>query len=291
MKKLGGPAGFTEFRKSLAMYGKGGVVGGDGLGSFIGKLASKGKDIFQGAAAGIVRPLVNEIRGFVNSHLPTDGFSGLMRGGANTILDKLMNWVSGKDKEIGNIGGAGGAIGWAMMKTLIGARFPGLQMISGFRPGARTLSGHPSYHSVGRAVDYPPVRALALWIRQTFGSKTKELISPWNDLNLHNGRPHHYTGDVFAQHAGTGRFKGNAHVHWAMDSASTVQPGWFTGYNGTGKPETLVNKDLLGPTLQIDNVTIVIQGSPDPRVTAKVVRDELIKLGKRNGGSIGLPKS
>jgi len=286
MKKLGGPAGFNEFRKSLAMYGNGGIVGGDGLGGFAGKIASKTKDIFQGIAAGAVRPLVNEIRSFVNKRLGTEGFSGLMRGGANTILNKLMAWVSGKDKEIGNIGGAGGNVGWAIMRTLIGAKFPGLNMISGYRPGAHTLSGNLSYHALGRAVDYPPVRALALWIRQTFGSRTKELISPWNELNLHNGRPHRYTGAVWNQHNFAG---GNAHVHWAMDSASVVQPGWFTGYNGTGRPETLVNKDILGPTMHIDKVEIIIQSTGYTDRDVKKIRDELLKIGDRNGGRSGLP--
>ncbi len=286
MKKLGGPAGFNEFRKSIAMYNKGGIVGGDGLGGFIKNLGSKTKDIFQGIAGTAIKPLVNEIRSFINKGLPSDGFGGLMRGGANTILNKLVGWVAGKDKEIGNIGSSGGSVGWAIMRTLIGAKFPGLNMISGFRPGAHTLSGNLSYHAMGRAVDYPPVRALALWIRQTFGARTKELITPWNELNLHNGQPHKYTGAVWNQHNFAG---GNAHVHWAMDSASTVQPGWFTGYNGTGKPETLVNKDLLGPSVKIDNVQIIIQGTGYTDQDVKKIRDELLKLGKRNGGQSGLP--
>jgi tape measure domain-containing protein len=285
MQKIGGPRGFQEFRASLAQYGNGGVVGGDGPGSWFKSLVNKGKDIFQGVAGSVIKPLVNSLRGFINDHLPSGGFSGLMRGGANTILDKLMSWVSGKDKEIGSIGGAGGAMGWAAMRALISGRFPGLGMISGFRPGARTLTGNRSYHSVGRAVDYPPVRALAQWIRGTFGAKTKELITPWQDLNLWNGKPHRYHGAVWNQHNFAG---GNAHVHWAMDTASEVDPGWFLGYNGTGKPETLVNADKYGGN--VFNVAINVNGAGDPKRVAKEIRDELIKLGDRNGGRTGLPK-
>lgn len=285
MKRLGGPRGFQEFRQSLAMYNKGGIVGGDGEGWF-NSLKSKAKDIFQGMAGTVIKPLVKMARQFINAGLPGDGFTGLMRAGSHTMLDKLVGWVSGKDKEIGAIGGAGGAIGYRAMQALIRGRFPTLGMISGFRPGARTLSGNRSYHSMGRAVDYPPVLALAQWIRGTFGARTKELITPWNNLNLHNGQPHRYTGAVWNQHNFAG---GNAHVHWAMDDISTVQPGWFTGYNGTGKPETLVNADKI-PTGPI-NVTININGAQDPRLIAKTVRDEIINLSRRNGGRAGLPKS
>lgn len=287
MDKLGGPSGFNEFRKSLAMYNGGGIAGsggvGDGIGGWFKSLASKGKDIFQGIAGKVISPLVSSIRGFINNNLQGGGMSGLMRGGANTILNKLVGWVTKKDKEIPSIGGAGGVgMGYRAQQALISRAFPGLGMISGFRPGARTLSGNQSYHAIGRAVDYPPNRALALWIRSNFGAKTKELITPWNELNLHNGRPHRYTGAVWNQHNFPG---GNAHDHWAMDGISTVQPGWFKGYNGTGKPETLINKDLLstGP------ITINIYGATDPARVAKQVRDELVKLGKRNGGSVGLP--
>jgi tape measure domain-containing protein len=286
MRRLGGPRGFQEFRASLAQYGKGGVVGGDGPGSWFSSLASKGKEIFQGVAGSVIKPLVSSLRGFINNHLQGDGVSGLMRGGGNTILDKLVSWVSGKDKEIGSIGGNGGAIGWAAMRNLISGRFPELGMISGFRKGARTLSGNQSYHALGRAVDYPPNRALAQWIRGTFGAKTKELITPFQDLNLHNGQPHRYTGAVWNQHNFAG---GNAHVHWAMDTASTVDPGWFMGYNGTGKPETLVNADKFGSGLTIENVTIVVQGTGYTDQDIKKIRNELIKLGKRNGGRSGLP--
>lgn len=287
MKKIGGPAGFAEFRKSIAMFGKGGVVGakGDGIGSWFKNLASKGKDIFQGIAGSVIKPLVNTLRSFINTHLPSGGFTGLMRGGGNTILDKLVGWVAGKDKEVGDLGslGAGGGegFGWKWMRSVISKRFPGLGMISGFRPGARTLSGNQSYHALGRAVDYPPVKALAMWIRGTYGKVTKELITPWNNLNLHNGRPHRYTGAVWNQHNFAG---GNAHDHWAMDGVSKVNPGWFTGYNGTGKPETLVNKDLLSG-MNFNGATFNIYGVQD----VKSLRDELIKLSKRNGGKSGLP--
>ena len=290
MKKLGGPAGFAEFRKSIAMYSRGGVVGGDGggVGGWFKSLASKGKDIVQGLAGTAIKPLVNSIRNLINKGLGADGFPGLMRGGANTILDKLVGWVAGKDKEVGQLGNAGGSVGWAIMRTLIGAQFPGLHMISGFRPGARTLTGNVSYHALGRAVDYPPVRALAQWIHNTFGAKTKELITPWQDLNLHNGKPHHYTGAVWNQHNFAG---GNAHVHWAMDGVTDLAPGLNIGWNRTGSTERVVNSDLLGPSIYIENLNVTVGAGAStadaPRI-AQAVRNELLKLNKRNGGRMGL---
>lgn len=177
---------------------------------------------------------------------------------------------------------------WRSMQAAITAAFgKGLRMISGFRPGARTLSGNRSYHALGRAVDYPAVKTLAAWINRNFGRRTKELITPWQQFNLHNGRPHRYTGAVWNQHNFAG---GNAHVHWAMDSASVVQPGWFMGYNGTGKPETLANPervDMGGDTF-VFNVYNQGVGNMTEQ-DAKKIRAEFIRLSKRNGGRAGLP--
>jgi len=288
MRKLGGPTGFKKFRQSLAMYNKGGVVGGDGNG-VINWLGHKAKDIFQGVAGTVIKPVVNQIRNFINSGLSPDGFSGLMRGGANNILNNLVSWVAGKDKEGGAIGGGGGSgMGWQNQMRVLHSAFPGLALISGFRPGAHTLSGNLSYHALGRAVDVPPIKAVANWIRSHYGNSSKELITPWPQLDLRNGKFHDYDDAIDAQH---GVYGNNAHVHWAMDSVSRVQPGWFSGYNGTGRPETLVNKDLIGPTIQIDNVTIVLQGTGYTQQDVKNIRNELLKLAKRNGGVSGLPQS
>jgi tape measure domain-containing protein len=282
--------------KAIAQYSTGGIANFKDGGIFGGavdfgkKILGKGKDFIQGIAAKAVNPLVDIVRRFINSNMSTDGVSGLLRAGGNTILDKFTGWVKGKDKEAPAIGGGGIAGGYRTMQALISRQFPGLRMISGYRPGSRTLSGNTSYHARGRAVDYAPVRALAQWIRSTYGAKTKELITPFQELNLHNGRPHRYTGAVWNQHNWAG---GNAHNHWAMDTASTVPPGWFTGYNGTGKPETLVNSDMIGKGsgVTIEHLEINVYGDvPQTQVRkmTKDIRDELLTLGRRNGGRNGL---
>jgi hypothetical protein len=64
-------------------------------------------------------------------------------------------------------------------------------------------------------------------------ARTRELITPWNSLNIQNGRRHAYSGDVYAQHAGTGRWKGNRHNHWAMANGGTIdEPIFGVGTSG-----------------------------------------------------------
>jgi hypothetical protein len=132
---------------------------------------------------------------------------------SKTKIDK--DWVN----QGGALGSGSGGGGWQWQMRVLRAAFPGLPLISGYRPGSRTLSGNRSYHSVGRAVDLPPRRDVAAWIRSNYGGRTKELITPYNDLNLHNGKPHRYTGAIWNQHNFAG---GNAHDHWAFNQGGLV---------------------------------------------------------------------
>lgn len=133
----------------------------------------------------------------------------------NTKIDE--NWVYGPGG--GSLGNAGGSGGWQWQMSVLHKQFPGLQLISGYRPGSRTLSGNQSYHALGRAVDLPPRRDVAQWIHDTYGKRTKELITPYQDLNLWNGSPHRYTGAIWNQHNFAG---GNAHDHWAFRNGGLV---------------------------------------------------------------------
>lgn len=247
MRKIGGPAGFAAFRQSIAQFADGGIAG---------------------------------IKNQISKGLPDKGFSGLIRGGANRLLSMFQSadWTR---LGAGLAGIVNGMMGYKRQQAVIAARFPGLQMISGYRPGAHTLSGNLSYHALGRAVDYPPSEALAKWIHDTFGRVTKELITPFQQYNLLNGRPHKYTGAVWNQHNFAG---GNAHDHWAMDGVTTVNKGWFTGYNGTGKRETLVNSDLIKGGMTVNLYNPVFSGVQN----IKQLRDEFLQLAKRNGGSSGV---
>jgi hypothetical protein len=118
-------------------------------------------------------------------------------------------------------------------------------VLSKDRPGARTLSGNVSYHARGRAVDFEPSKALAAWWDANYRSRTKELISPYQQYNIHNGRRHRYTGAVWNQHNFAG---GNAHDHIAMRLGGVInEPVWGVGASGRsysfgegGIPETVI---------------------------------------------------
>jgi phage-related protein len=231
-------------------YAKGGRIG-DGIGGFFDNLLKGAK----GAASAVLHPkqAVTKVANAALARIPGGGqIVSLVKGMGKRLIDGIGSYLGSKFSG-GGLGGASVLGGYRGMERLIAGRFPNLHVISDYRPGARTLSGNASYHGAGRAVDYPPVRALAAWIKSTFGAKTKELITPWQDLNLHNGAPHTYTGAIWNQHNFAG---GNAHVHWAarhggligprtgglplFDNGGTLMPGINTVYNGLGRPEPLV---------------------------------------------------
>lgn len=142
-----------------------------------------------------------------------------------------------KIPQIAALGGGAGPGGGQTYKWILDVvhhAFPGLHATSTFRPGAVTLSGNRSYHAVGRAVDWPPSKALAEWVNTHYGHATRELITPWNSLNIKNGARHAYSGEIFAQHAGTGRWKGNAHDHWAMANGGVI-PEHVIGVGRSGR--------------------------------------------------------
>lgn len=234
-------------------YERGGRVGGDGIGDF---MSGVWRGI-KGVGNAVVNPgaTLAKMANTLLSKVPGGGaFRDVVIGMARKVVDGVKGWL-GKNADGGGIGGGSVAGGWRGMQRLISGKFPGLGLVSGFRPGSVTTTGNRSYHSLGRAVDYPAHRPLAAWIKSTYGAKTKELITPWQELNLWQGRPHRYTGSVWQTHNFAG---GNAHVHWAAQNGGrvgrnsgiaqiaradfgsvTLKRGWNLIENATGKPEPL----------------------------------------------------
>lgn len=135
----------------------------------------------------------------------------------------------------GGLGGAGGGMGWQWQMAALRSRFPGLQLISGYRPGAITATGNASWHGKGRAVDIPPRMDVFEWIRGMYGKNTLELIfSPAGGRQLYKGQPHVFSGITKAMHYD--------HVHWAYDQGGWLPPGRSIAQNNTGQPER-----VLGP--------------------------------------------
>jgi hypothetical protein len=140
-----------------------------------------------------------------------------------------------------------GGIGSQDMMRILRQPFPGLDLLSGYRPGSRTASGSLSYHAriaadgdKGRAVDIPPRSDVFNYIHDHFKRLTRELI--WlgdAGRNIHNGQYHRYSQTLLNQHGVAGM--PNAHIHWAMDSGGMLQPGWNPPiWNGTGRPEPVL---------------------------------------------------
>lgn len=175
-----------------------------------------GRDMIRGLTKGLIR---NNPKAFVSR----------VFGGTSKAAAKALGWLIDRGKIgwkalakipmrlwgkfSGFLGGLfgkrGGPGGWKWQMSILRKAFPGLQLISGFRPGARTTSGALSYHARGRAVDLPPSMKVFNWIKSVFGARTKELIfSPAGRRQVHNGRPHMYSGAVRNMHWD--------HVHWAF---------------------------------------------------------------------------
>jgi hypothetical protein len=237
-------------------YGVGDGRGvGDGIGSLLagpgkwlssrlglGRLASKFGD----------NPLVHTVMGAGNR------LKELALGKIQSLMGELF-------------GAGGGSVSTGGLRTgilsVLGAlrsTFGQVGVISGFRPGARTLSGRQSYHALGRAIDIAPVHAWALYLNSRFGSQLRELITPWNELNINNGRPHRYTGAIWNQHNFAG---GNAHIHAAMAGGGIIgEPVFGVGASGRtysfGErgPETVVPGVRRGGDTYVFNFAHPVEG-------------------------------
>lgn len=217
--RSGGVSGVRRFLgDAVAGYADGGIL--DRLGKVASKAREKASDVISGFGnllsdpAGALRSIVDKVLDLVPGRESRFGklAVGVPRKLAKGAIDKVRGFFSGGEDGGNGIDGSSPLGGSAGMMRILRAKFPGLKLISGFRPGSITLGGNRSYHSVNRAVDVPPIRAVAEHIFRNFRSITRELITPWQEFNLHNGKPHRYTGAVWQQHNFAG---GNAHDHWA----------------------------------------------------------------------------
>ena len=104
------------------------------------------------------------------------------------------------------------------------------------------------------------------FIRGTYGKATRELIfSPAGGRQIHNGRPHMYSGITRAMHFD--------HVHWAyrhggpvrsFDRGGVLWPGVNTVVNRTGRPEPVAPTAGRQVTVAAGAVQIIVQGSVSP---------------------------
>ncbi|MEU7609555.1 hypothetical protein [Micromonospora sp. NPDC049204] len=204
-------------------YGRGDGKGiGDGLGSLLTNPAK-----WLGDRIGL---------GGIVGKFGSNPFSKMVTGAAGKAKDFALERVRTLAGELlggsggGSVGAGGLRSGIAGVLASLRSTFGSVPLISGVRAGARTLSGNVSYHASGRAVDLAPVEAWARYLHDTYGPQLKELITPFPQYNLHNGKPHKYTGAVWNQHNFAG---GNAHVHAAMARGGTItEPIFGVGQSG-----------------------------------------------------------
>lgn len=125
-------------------------------------------------------------------------------------------------------------------------RSDGLSVTSGLRPGAHTISGGLSYHATGNAIDMAGpnagMRAFAQTLFTQYGSGLEELITPWPQFNIKDGKPFHYAADVENEHSG-----GNAHVHVADVDPRGMATGLTTSFSPDTNGPGLVSIKLKAP--------------------------------------------
>jgi hypothetical protein len=253
--------------------------------------ASRGE--FMQRAAAVDYYGVGAMHALNQQRIPREALQGYAGGGLIAPVDTSRRWPFRVDisdsfvmskadalKRVTPPFPAQGSPTLDFMVKAIRQAFPGLALISGYRPGARTLSGNASYHAFKRAVDYPPSWDLANWVNQNYKARTKEFISPYQDMNILNGQRHTYTGAVWNQHNFSG---GNAHDHWAMDRGGWLMPGWNGPiFNGTGQPEPVIPADKLGGNTY--HLTVNVPATAHPAETGRAIV-EAIKAFEAGSGT------
>lgn len=213
-------------------YKTGGLIRGPGgpTGDKIPIMASDEEYMIQAKS---VRNLGKSTLDFINK-------TGTLPIGGEYAKGGLVKWPVSFDlskTKIPELIGGGpnsGGMGVARMMAVLRQAFPGLPLISGYRPGSITSTGNRSYHSMGRAVDLPPRADVFNWISQRYGRGTKELIyTPMGGRQIKNGKPHVFSGGTIQQDH-------YDHVHWAYDNGGLIKPD--TPYiNKTGASELALN--------------------------------------------------
>jgi TP901 family phage tail tape measure protein len=199
-------------------FANGGIIGKVGSWLEAGAGNALGK-VFDAGASGLRKVIPG--RPFIEDYLA---------GNLDNTAKKARQWGD-KQEATGN--GVLPGTGWKWQVAALKKQFPGIIITSTTRPGAITVSGNSSYHSMGRAVDMAPDMKYFDWIRSTYGKKTKELIySPAGGKQIKNGQDYMYTGAVRDMHFN--------HVHWAYDKGGILPRGMTMAYNGTAGEELVL---------------------------------------------------
>ena len=272
--RYGGAGGASPFDEATVLGGlpafqTGGAVGGartSGSAVATGAVATgsaQGVTNFE-SLWGDITNAVSNLAGQVGGSPWAQAAVGMGRTMVNAVIDwgkkKIAEWLASLASAFGGGGLGGGIVAGQVgaMMNILRSQFPGLALISGFRPGAITATGNVSYHSKGRAVDVPPRMDVFEWIRANYGANTKELIfTPAGGRQVWNGQPHVYTGVTAAMHYD--------HVHWAMANGGLVRQPTF-GLIGEAGPEAVLPLSRPDRAAQVAREAGISTGGGDVHV-------------------------
>jgi hypothetical protein len=223
---------------------------GNGFGDLLRVARDKATDVISGIGsfmtdpAGTLRRLADKLIALVpgGNSMVGKATAAMPRKVAAALVNtvkRIFTGVEGRPRSPGGIGSAN-------MMRILRARFPGLPMNSGYRPGSITATGNLSYHAMtaangepGRAVDVPPMWPVFRYLHAAFPDTRELIFSPAGNMQIWNGRPHYYTGVTRQDHFD--------HIHWALrnggilpriyDDGGYLPPGLSVVANGTGRPE------------------------------------------------------
>jgi hypothetical protein len=203
---------------------------GDNFGNWLKKLGKgikdKATDAFDSAAAFVKDPLgsikalakalLNKVPG--KDTAAVQQLLAIPKEVLSTLQEKVTGLLSGGGGQdgVGNgVFGFGNALGGSGgMMTILRKVFPGLNLNSGYRPGAITATGNKSMHGRNAAVDVPPRRDVFEWIRKNYPNSRELIFSPAGNRQLWNGQNHMYTGITKSMHYN--------HVHWGYDQGGLL---------------------------------------------------------------------
>lgn len=203
--------------------------------------------------ANVARPAVERAMRAATEMGGRFGPLGEILGGASADLGRqILDWIAGVDKtaEENQIGGAdlggSGSITSRLAQYMAGSGVPH-RFTSGYRPG------DPGLHGQARAADFAgptPSAVPTPAMNRIFDhlarlSGLRELIyagRPWNIIRGRRVPTSSLSPALVRAHRN--------HVHAAMDSGGTLQPGMNLVYNGLGKPEPLARADQMVPVLE-----------------------------------------
>lgn len=159
--------------------------------------------------------------------------------GADAAAEHMFDEVSEFVRENARL--PAGA-GWQAMYQWLTRFFPEADLISGFRPGARTATGRVSNHARGLAIDTNPWMAMFDLIARTHPDSRELIFSPAGGRQLYHGQRHFYGEPTRGDHWD--------HIHWALntgglvglpfgayDAGGMLPEGLSLAFNGTGRPE------------------------------------------------------